>query len=181
MKRILLPLISILALTTGIANAQGTVSLSMGQPGFYGRIDIGNYPQPPLLIPNAVMANAGVYSGPPIYLHVPPAHAHAWGRHCHLYGACDHLVYFVDNGWYNEVYVPGFRSGAFAYAPPPVYVAPPIYFPRPYYGHPHHGHHHGHAPRPHYGHGHHHHGGGHNHHNHHNHHGHHGHHGHDRR
>ena len=106
------------------------------------------------------MGNPGVFSGQPIYMHVPPPHAHYWSSHCQLYGACEWMVYFVDNGWYNEVYVPGFRSGVFAYAPPPVYIAPPMHVPRPYYGpHPHyhgpHGHH-GHAPRPP-------HGGGHNH------------------
>lgn len=134
---------------------------NMGQPGFYGRIDIGSgYPQPPLIFPNALMGNAGVFSGQPIYMHVPPQHAHYWSSHCQLYGACDWMVYFVDNNWYSSVYVPGFRSGVFSYGPPPVYIAPPIYAPRPYYGHHHHpGHHHdhhGHHPRPNHGGGHHH-------------------------
>ncbi|HWV18707.1 MAG TPA: hypothetical protein VNZ68_09055 [Rhodocyclaceae bacterium] len=137
MKR-LLPLLSTL-LFAATAHAQ-----SMGQPGFYGRIEIGNTPQPPLLISNAVMGNPGIYTGEPIYMHVPPAHAYAWSRHCQLYGACDWLVYFVDNDWYANVYVPGFRSGGYArptYLPPPVYVVPP------YYGHPHHHHPHP-APPP---------------------------------
>jgi hypothetical protein len=190
MKRLLL-LLSLLCLWLGTAQAQGMVSLSMGQPGFYGRIDIGGYQQPPpLLYSDAVMGNPGIYTGPPVYMHVPPAHARAWSRHCHYYGACDWMVYFVDNGWYNNVYVPGFRSGAFAYAPAPVYVAPPIYRPRPYYGHhPHHEHHHDHHVGPPYGGGHdgrhhrkHHHGGNGHHPGEHKHHGgHHGHHGNDRR
>lgn len=149
-------LLSLCSLLAPAAWAQG-----MGQPGFYGRIEIGNgYPQPPLIFPNALMGNAGVFSGQPIYMHVPPHHAHYWSSHCQLYGACDWMVYFVDNRWYNDVYVPGFRSGAFSYAPPPVYIAPPIYMPRPHYGHHHHHHgHHGHHPRPPHG-GHHHHGSG---------------------
>lgn len=160
------------ALLAGPARAQGMVSLSMGQPGFYGRIDISDgYPQPPLLLPNAVMGNPGVYTGQPVYMHVPPEHAHYWGSHCHRYGACDWMVYFVDNSWYHSTYVPGFRSGVFSYAPAPVYYAPPVYYPRPYYGHHYHGHrHHGHGH--HHGHSHHHghhggkphHGGGHSHH-----------------
>ena len=171
MKHLLaLLLLSLNGVLAPTAQAQGMVSLSMGQPGFYGRIDVGSgYPQPPLLFPNALMGNPGVFSGQPIYMHVPPHHAHYWSSHCQLYGACDWMVYFVDNRWYNDVYVPGFRSGAYSYAPPPVYVAPPIYAPRPYYGHHHHyhGHQHGyhgnngHYPRPPHGGGHHHgHGGG---------------------
>jgi hypothetical protein len=137
MKR-LLPLLSpLLLLCASVAHAQ-----SMGQPGFYGRIEIGTAQQPPLLISDAVMGNPGVYTGQPVYMHVPPAHAYAWSRYCNLYGACDWMVYFVDNDWYDTVYVPGFRSGIYTYAPPPVYVAPPVYIPRPYYyGPPPHHHH----------------------------------------
>ena len=113
---------------------------SMGQPGYYGRIEVGHAPQPPLLISSAVMGNPGIHTGEPIYMHVPPAHAYAWSRHCQRYGACDWLVYFVDNDWYANIYVPGFRSGGYA---PPVYV-PPVYAAPPHYGHPHY--HHPHPP-----------------------------------
>lgn len=116
-------------LITAAAHAQG-----MGQPGYYGRIEIGYAPQPPLLISNAVMGNPGVYTGEPIYMHVPAAHAYAWSRHCQRYGACDWLVYFVDNDWYANVYVPGFRSGGYA---PPAYRPPPVYGVPPHYGAPH--------------------------------------------
>lgn len=124
MKRLLALLFT--ALLAATAHAQ-----SMGQAGYYGRIEIGNAPQPPLLISNAVMGNPGVYTGEPIYMHVPPAHAYAWSRHCQHYGACDWLVYFVDNDWYANVYVPGFRSGGYR---PPVYLPPPVYVAPPYYG-----------------------------------------------
>lgn len=136
MKRLLALLPTLLLATV---HAQG-----MGEPGYHGRIEIGNAPQPPLLISNAVMGNPGVYTGEPIYMHVPPAHAYAWSRHCQLYGACDWLVYFVDNDWYANVYVPGFRSGGYA---PPVYTPPPVYVAPPYYGHPPH-YHHPHPPSP---------------------------------
>jgi len=116
-----------------IAHSQDGAAPSMGQPGFYGRIEIGDYQQPPLLFSNAVMGNPGVFSGQPLYMHVPPEHAYHWSSHCQRYGACDWMVYFVDNGWYNTVYVPGFRSGVFGYAPPPVYVGTPLYRVRPYY------------------------------------------------
>ena len=68
MKRLLTLLSALLVLCVSTAHAQ-----SMGQPGFYGRIEIGTAQQPPLLISDAVMGNPGVYTGQPIYMHVPPA------------------------------------------------------------------------------------------------------------
>lgn len=46
----------------------------------------------------------------PIYLHVPPGHAKDWRKHCSKYGACGRPVHFVQERWYNEVYVPQQRS-----------------------------------------------------------------------
>jgi hypothetical protein len=50
------------------------VSVSIGQPGFYGQIDIGNYPQPRLIYPAPVMVQPmpiGMVPQP-IYLRAPP-------------------------------------------------------------------------------------------------------------
>ena len=88
------------------------VSVEVGQPGFYGRIDIGNAPRPVLVYPQPI----GVQPAPvapvrqPIYLHVPPGHAKNWAKHCHRYSACGQPVYFVQDQWYEEVYVPRYRS-----------------------------------------------------------------------
>ena len=49
-------------------------------------------------------------SGPPIYLHVPPGHAKDWAKHCGKYDACGHRVLFVQEAWYNDVYVPAWRE-----------------------------------------------------------------------
>jgi hypothetical protein len=46
----------------------------------------------------------------PIYLRVPPGYARHWSRHCHEYHACGVPVYFVQDRWYNEVYVPRYRE-----------------------------------------------------------------------
>jgi hypothetical protein len=46
----------------------------------------------------------------PIYLHVPPGHAKNWSKHCRKYNACDRPVYFVQDSWYNQVYVPRYRE-----------------------------------------------------------------------
>ena len=88
------------------------VSVSVGQPGFYGRIDIGNAPPPVLVYPQPVVIQK-VYVAqptPPLYLHVPPGHAQKWSKHCHKYDACARPVYFVKDDWYNNVYVPHYQK-----------------------------------------------------------------------
>ncbi len=88
------------------------VSISVGQPGFYGHIDIGDVPRPVLVYPQPVVIQpvpVGVVRQP-LYLHVPPGHAKHWRKHCHEYNACGEPVYFVDDGWYNDVYVPHYRE-----------------------------------------------------------------------
>jgi len=92
--------------------AAAGVSVSIGQPGFYGRLDIGNVPPPPLLYPQPLVIQpmpVGV-APQPIYLHVPPGHAKNWRKHCHRYNACGQPVYFVQEHWYNDVYVPYYRT-----------------------------------------------------------------------
>jgi len=82
------------------------VSISVGQPGFYGRIDIGNAPQPRLIFAEPIVIQRIDVVRQPIYLHVPPGHAKNWRKHCRKYDACGQPVYFVQSNWYNEVYVP---------------------------------------------------------------------------
>ena len=67
-----------LALLTSASHAADVgVSIAVGEPGFYGRIDIGNFPRPELVFPQAVVIRPGVVRAP-IYLHVPPGHARDW-------------------------------------------------------------------------------------------------------
>jgi hypothetical protein len=106
-----------LALGIALAGAQAqaadvNVSVTVGQPGFYGRIDIGAFPPPVLVYPEPVVVQpvpVGVVRTP-IYLHVPPGHAKNWRKHCRKYDACGYPVYFVQERWYNEVYVPVYRE-----------------------------------------------------------------------
>ncbi|MFG6460343.1 hypothetical protein ACG04Q_02090 [Roseateles sp. DXS20W] len=77
------------------------VSIGFSQPGVYGRVDIGRYPQPVLVAPQPVYVGRPVYREP-VYLWVPPAHRHDWRRHCGHYGACGAPVYFVQDGWYRQ-------------------------------------------------------------------------------
>ena len=110
MKRFLA--ISALAVLAGSAGATDVgVSVSVGQPGFYGHIEIGNMPQPRVIYPAPVIIQqvpVGVVVQP-VYLRVPPGHEKNWRKHCRHYNACGQPVYFVQQGWYNNVYAPNYR------------------------------------------------------------------------
>jgi hypothetical protein len=83
-------------------------SVTMGAPGFYGRIEIGGFPHPEVIFPQPVVAipvPVGVVHEP-VYLHVPPGHEKHWADHCHAYDACGRPVFFVRDTWYDTVYVP---------------------------------------------------------------------------
>lgn len=86
------------------------VHISVGQPGFYGQIDIGGYPPPALVYREPVVVERTYVTGPPMYLHVPPGHAKNWRRYCGRYDACGHRVYFVQDDWYNREYVPRYQE-----------------------------------------------------------------------
>lgn len=111
------------------------VSISIGQPGLQGRIDIGRFYQPALIAAQPVVVEpAPVWVAParPVYLWAPPQHRAHWARYCGQYGACGAPVYFVRDDWYQTHVVPVVRQ-----APPPVAYAPaPVYMPAPgsYYG-----------------------------------------------
>ena len=128
--RLLLP--AILAVTTLFIalpdRIEAGVSISIGDPHFYGRIDIGGYPPPRLIYEQPVIVRRVKVWHPPIYLRVPPAHRTSWYRYCDRYGACGRPVYFIDDGWYEQVYVPRYRE---VRPGPRVYHRPPP--PPPYY------------------------------------------------
>jgi hypothetical protein len=113
MKRFLCAMAVATATAPALATDVG-VSVSVGQPGFYGRIDIGSFPQPQLIYAEPVVIQpvpVGVVRQP-IYLHVPPGHAKNWRKHCGKYHACGQPVYFVQENWYNNVYVPQYRASS---------------------------------------------------------------------
>lgn len=92
-------LLGLAAITSQSACAGSTnvgVSVSVAQPGFYGRVDIGDQ-QPTLIYPQPVIiqqAPVAVHQRP-IYLRVPPGHSRNWARYCGQYRACGQPVYFV--------------------------------------------------------------------------------------
>jgi hypothetical protein len=113
MKKILFAALVVNALAAQVFAADVGVSISVGQPGFYGQINIGNFPQPQLVYPQPVVIQRvpEIVSASPIYLHVPPGHEKHWSKHCAEYNACGRPVYFVRHDWYNNEYVPRYQHG----------------------------------------------------------------------
>jgi hypothetical protein len=88
------------------------VSVQISQPGVYGRVDIGRYPQPVVLLPRPVVIVAPpVAVAQPVYLWVPPGHRKNWGKHCARYDACGVPVYFVQDDWYERTVMKGKGQG----------------------------------------------------------------------
>ena len=109
MKRLFIAAALTIAAASPALAADVGVSISIGDPGFYGRIDIGNYPQPRLIYLEPRLIQR-VAPREPIYLHVPPGHAKNWRKYCRKYDACGERVYFVQDSWYNQVYVPRYQE-----------------------------------------------------------------------
>jgi hypothetical protein len=91
------------------ASAQATdvgVSIGFSQPGVYGRVDIGRFPQPAVVVAQPVLVQQPRYvvAQPvePVYLWVPPGHRKNWRHHCAQYNACGVPVMFVQDRWYND-------------------------------------------------------------------------------
>jgi hypothetical protein len=106
MKPLTLLFASALAVAAGAAGAADVgVSVEISQPGVYGRVDIGRFPQPQVIVPQPVMVMrpAVVVAQPqPVYMWVPPGHRKNWSKHCHQYNACGAPVYFVRHDWYEQ-------------------------------------------------------------------------------
>ena len=97
----------LLAHATGVAAADVGVSVHISQPGVYGRVDIGRFPLPQVVLaqPVIIMRPVVVHQAPPpqpVYMWVPPGHRQNWRKHCGQYRACGVPVYFVQDQWYGE-------------------------------------------------------------------------------
>ncbi|MFG6486191.1 hypothetical protein ACG04R_05870 [Roseateles sp. BYS78W] len=104
MKKILLGLSATLLAAAAAHAADVGVSIQIGQPGFYGRIDIGNAAPPPVVVAQPVWVQRRPVHVEPVYLRVPPGHQKNWAKHCAQYDACGVPVYFVREDWYHERY-----------------------------------------------------------------------------
>jgi len=107
------PLAALAVTLIGCATAGSTmaadvgISINIGEPGFYGRLDIGDFPQPSVIYSQPVLIERapGYDSRTPIYLYVPPGHERHWRKYCSQYDACGQPVYFVRDRWYQQTYV----------------------------------------------------------------------------
>lgn len=110
MKKLILAAV-LLASATG-AMAQVGVSINIGQPNFYGHIDLGNVRErPPVVYEQPIIVERGPrYVAEPMYLRVPPGHMKKWNKHCRSYNACGRQVYFVRDEWYSNTYAPRYRQ-----------------------------------------------------------------------
>jgi hypothetical protein len=111
---------AVLAVASPAQAADVGVSVQVSQPGVYGRIDIGKFPQPAVVVAAPVVVTRPVVVAPaptvvvarpePVYMWVPPGHRRNWRKHCGSYNACGVPVYFVQDGWYQQHVMRGDRD-----------------------------------------------------------------------
>ena len=111
MKKSALVLLSFAAVMTAApcAFAQVGVAVTVGQPGFYGNINIGSAPPPVTVYQQPILVQPTSVPVEPIYLRVPTEHYRNWPMYCGRYNACGRPVHFVNDDWYNRVYAPHYQ------------------------------------------------------------------------
>ena len=93
------------------ATAQTNVHIDIGQPGFYGSLNIGDGYRPLVVYERPILIERTVrYVDEPVYLRVPPGHRKNWRKHCRRYDACGRQVLFVQDAWYQNEYAPRYRE-----------------------------------------------------------------------
>ncbi len=113
MQRLLTALaLAAASITTPALAADVGVSITVGEPGFYGQLDVGNYGRPTVINTRPVTIAKDRHGGSlgPVYLRVPADHSRNWKRYCSRYDACNRPVYFVRDDWYSNVYAPRYRE-----------------------------------------------------------------------
>jgi hypothetical protein len=109
MKKLLVAFALASAAVAGPALAGVGISIQVGEPGFYGQLDIGGY-QPRVLYDRPVIVERRARYSSPVYLRVPIGQERNWKRYCGQYRACDQQVYFVRDDWYRNEYAPRYRN-----------------------------------------------------------------------
>lgn len=114
MKKILivaaLTAASLTSWTTPALAVNVDVSINIGQPGYYGPIDIRDFGRPRVIYSEPRIIERVSVQREPVYLRVPPGHAKNWRKHCGKYNACADRVYFVQDSWYDREYVPRYQA-----------------------------------------------------------------------
>jgi hypothetical protein len=109
MKRFHIVIVALLAAIAAPAFATNVV-VHIGDPGYYGRLDVGGYPHPRLVYAEPVVIERRVIVREPVYVRVPVYQARNWTRYCGRYNACNRPTYFVQDNWYQSVYAPQYRD-----------------------------------------------------------------------
>ena len=86
------------------------INVHIGDPGYYGRLELGDSPKPVLISPTPVIIERERVVEQPTYVYVPAEQRSNWANYCSRYEACGRPVYFVEERWYNDVYVPHYKS-----------------------------------------------------------------------
>ena len=110
MKKLFAALALATAACAAPALADVGISVRIGEPGFYGQLDIGSYGPPRLLYSRPVIVVDRYRNLAPIYVRVPRDHSRHWSRYCGRYDACARPVYFVQDEWYRAEYAPRYRQ-----------------------------------------------------------------------
>ena len=110
MKKLIaaLALFSVASAAPAVAGNVG-VTIRIGEPGFYGQLDIGSYYRPSVIYSQPVLVVNRHRNYAPIYLRVPAGHSRNWSRYCDRYDACARPVYFVRDDWYRNGYAPRYN------------------------------------------------------------------------
>ena len=105
---------ALLVVATGSITPAGAadvgVSINLGEPGFFGEIDLGNAGRPRVINEQPVVVQRRYRGLAPMYLRVPADHQRNWARYCDRYNACARPVYFVRDDWYRNTYAPRYRN-----------------------------------------------------------------------
>lgn len=113
MQRFLIAAVLAVTTITGLTTStivHADVSASMGQPGFFGQLNIDGYPPPQVRYRQPIAIGRVAINRQPIYLHVPTSHSKQWKKYCRNYNACDERVLFVRSNWYNREYVTRYQG-----------------------------------------------------------------------
>lgn len=109
MKKLIAAFALVSAAVAAPAFADVGISIRIGEPGFYGQLDIGGY-QPRVIYTRPVVVERRYRNAAPIYVRVPVGQERNWKRYCGRYNACSRPVYFVRDDWYRNDYAPRYRK-----------------------------------------------------------------------
>jgi hypothetical protein len=114
MKRFLIAVavaaVTVISFNTTVFAADVGLSINIGQPDYYGRLDPNGYPPPRVIYRQPKAVNRVQINQPPVYMRVPAKHAKYWSKNCRRYNACDERVLFVQDNWYRRDYAPRYQE-----------------------------------------------------------------------